>query len=140
MVALKSNTNPCPGIQDTSSPAELALLNHLRFVAMACRTKPQTNLFEACALLQAGAHAAKEAHAEALMRCLSEAFGKPARLYAPGTVERTFDELWLLQLAVACVRGDTLSQCFLLNSRVAFENRRLVRFLVGQIAESFDLN
>ena len=121
-------------------PEAWAFLNHLRFVAMACRVKPRTDLFEACALLKVERSESRDAHAEALMRCLSEAFGKPARLFAPGTSEQTFDEQWLMRLGIACGRGDEDSARFLLNSRVAFENRRLVRFLIGRIAEYFFLN
>ena len=121
-------------------PEAWAFLNHLRFVAMACRVKPRTDLFEACALLKVERSASRDAHAEALMRCLSEAFGKPARLFAPGTTEQTFDEQWLMRLGMACGQSDEDSVRFLLSSRVAFENRRLVRFLIGRIAECFSLN
>jgi len=121
-------------------PEAWAFLNHLRFVAMECRVKPRTDLFEACALLKVERSASRDAHAEALMRCLSEAFGKPARLFAPGTTEQTFDEQWLMRLGMACGQSDEDSVRFLLSSRVAFENRRLVRFLIGRIAECFSLN
>ncbi|MEL7107595.1 MAG: hypothetical protein AAGM21_16870 [Pseudomonadota bacterium] len=121
-------------------PETWAFLNHLRFVAMECRVKPRTDLFEACALLKVERSASRDAHAEALMRCLSEAFGKPARLFAPGTTEQTFDEQWLMRLGMACGEGDEDSARFLLSSRVAFENRRLVRFLIGRIANCFSLN
>ena len=120
--------------------AALAFLNHLRFVSMGCRAMPRTDLFEACALLKVDRSASRDAHAQALMRCLPEAFGKPSRLFAPGTAELTFDEQWLMRLAMACAGGDEDSQRFLLTSRVAFENRRFVRFLVSQIAECFPLN
>lgn len=116
-------------------PDAWAFLNHLRLVAMTCRVKPKTDLFEACALLKVERSASRDAHAEALMRCLSEAFGKQARLFAPGTVEQTFDEQWLMRLGMACRQGDKDSARFLLSSRVAFEHRRLVRFLIGRIAE-----
>lgn len=118
----------------------MSYLNHLRFAAMQCRAKPRTDLFEACALLKVEKSASRDAYADALMRCLSEALGKPARLFAPGTTELTFDEQWLLALGQACVRGDEDSQRFLLSSRVGFQNRRLVRFLVGQIADCFALD
>lgn len=121
-------------------PEAWAFLNHLRFVAMECRVKPRTDLFEACALLKVERSASRDAHAEALMRCLGEAFGKPARLFAPGTTEQTFDEQWLMRLGMACGQDDEDSVRFLLSSRVAFENRRLVRFLIGRIAECFSLN
>lgn len=112
-----------------------SLLNHLRFVSMECRTKPSTGLFEACALLQVDRGASSDAAAEALMRCLSEALGKQARLHAPGTQETTFDEKWLMQLGLSYLRRDEDSQRFLLESRLAPENRRLIGFLVKRIAD-----
>ncbi|MGR3504118.1 hypothetical protein [Pseudaestuariivita sp.] len=116
-----------------------AFLNHLRFVAMQCRVRRRTDLFEACALLQVEKCASREAYAEALMRCLPEALGQTARLYAPGAVEMTFDETWLLQLARSSVADDAPSVAFLLASRVAPQNRRFVKFLIARIAVSFDL-
>lgn len=140
MLPSRLSTQPEPVQAPDFSPEALAFLNHLRFVAMDCRAKPKTELFEACALLKVDRCASREAHSEALMRCLGEAFGKPARLYAAGTSEMTFDEHWLMRLGVACSRGDEDSQRFLLGSRVAHENRRLIRFLIGRIAECFSLN
>ena len=83
-----------------------AFINSLRFAAMACRAKPRTALFEACALVKVGTEASDQAHAEALMRGLREALGKPAQLYAPGTEALTFDERWLIQLGLSCNRDD----------------------------------
>lgn len=114
-------------------------LNHLRFTAMGCRSKRRTALFEACALLQVDRSACRDAHAEALMRCLNEALNKHALLYAPGTTEITFDERWLVELGRAIGREDDPSIQFLLKSRVPNEHRRLVRYLVGQISECFSL-
>jgi hypothetical protein len=129
-----------PKHADTRAEPELGMqsmrfLNHLRMVSMACRSKPRTDLFEACALLHSERSASVDAYVDALMRCLSDTLGKPAKLFAPGTLEMTFDEHWLVQLGCACGRGDLASQRFLLGSRVDFEDRRLVRFLIGRIAE-----
>ncbi|MEL7213168.1 MAG: hypothetical protein AAGK92_10930 [Pseudomonadota bacterium] len=110
----------------------------MRFVAMGCRSKPRADLFEACALLQTTRGATQEAYAEALMRCLGEAVGKPVRLHAPGVTELSFDEAWLVQLGIASARGDAASLSFLLQSRVALPHRRLVAFLIKQISECFD--
>lgn len=122
------------------APGSLGYLNHLRFVAMKCRVKPRTDLFHACALLHATRDASRDAYAEALMRCLAEALGQPARLLAPGTAEKTFDEHWLVQLGRACTAADEGSIRFLLTSRVAKENQRLVRFLVTRISECFSMD
>lgn len=121
------------------SAEAFAFLNHLRFVSMSCRSKPRADLFKACALLHATRCASREAHAEALMRCLNEALGKSARLFAPGTIEMSFDETWLVQLGQAIARQDEASVAFLLKSRVLPEHRRLIRFLVGRISEFFSL-
>jgi len=106
---------------------------------MECRAKPRTGLLEACAPIRPGRVAAEEAYSEALMRCLREALGKPPQIHGPGTPTLTFDEHWLIQLGTACSRGDLDSRLFLLGSRVAFENRRLVGYLVGEIASAFAL-
>lgn len=122
------------------SAGEFGFLNYLRFTAMQCRAKPRTDLFEACALLHGSQSASQEAHAEALMRCLNGALRRSARLCAPGTAEITFDESWLVQLGRATAQHDEASLRFLLASRVAHENRRLIRFLVARVSECFNLN
>ena len=111
------------------------LLNQLRFVAMDCRSKPRADLFEACALLQVSGNATQQAYAEALIRCLPEALGKPAKLFAPGVDEISFDEAWLLQLNGTIAAGDEASFAFLLRSRVAPPHRRLTGFLVRHISD-----
>ena len=123
---------PCAPLSDTDA----ARLDELRRVAMTCRARPRADLFEACALLQVTPAATRAAHAEALLRCLHEALGQPARLHAPGADELTFDERWLLELCRAAARGDTASTAFLLGRRVGAAHRRLVRYLVSRIAST----
>lgn len=135
---LATDARPVPQQRQVSDPA-FAYLNFLRFMSMSCRAKPRTDLFQACALLHASRSASREAHAEALMRCLAEALAKQPRLLAPGTVEMSFDENWLVQLGEAIAQEDDGSIAFLLKSRVLPEHRRLVRFLVGRISECFPL-
>ena len=115
----------------------LVFLRHLRSVFMTCRPMAKTSLFEACALLHGNPDVAQQAFAEALMRCLGEALSKKVHLYAPGAKETTFDENWLVGLGLAWSRGDEASFDFLINSRVRPENRRLMRYLVSQVAEQF---
>lgn len=122
------------------TPEASVLLNHLRLTFMACRAKPRTDLFEACALLHVNRFQSLDAHAEALMRCLGAALGQSPRLHGPGSAELTFDEAWLVELAQASARADTDSLTFLLQSRVKREHRRLVGFLISNIARCFDLN
>lgn len=137
MVPLKLDVQPQTDRTPTTDPKSTAFLNHLRFVSMGCRSKPRTDLFKACALLHTDPDSTRSAHAEALMRCLNEALGKPARLHAPGVDEISFDEAWLVQLHAACCRQDNASLTFLLTSRVAQKHRRMVSFLIRQISECF---
>ncbi|WP_223274949.1 hypothetical protein [Tateyamaria sp. syn59] len=135
---LATEPHGAPPVRPVSDGA-FAFLNQLRFMSMTCRSKRRTDLFEACALLHVTRSASQEAHAEALMRCLAQALDKQPRLHAPGTIEMTFDETWLLQLGQAIASADEGSVAFLLKSRVLPEHRRLIRFLVGRISEYFSL-
>lgn len=119
-------------------PVATTLLNHLRFTALACRVKPRTDLFEACALLQTTRDLTVQSYAEALTRCLHQAIGQPPRFHAPGTPEMTWDEAWLVSLTHALAIGDEHSTAFLIRSRVARDHQRLIRFLVSQIARHFE--
>ena len=119
------------------APKVAGFLNHLRFVAMNCRAKPRADLFEACALLRVSRDATQHPYAEALMRCLPEALGKPVKTFAPGVVELSFDERWLLQIGRAAAEDDETSLAFLLRSRVAPQHRRMIGFLIRQITDGF---
>ena len=112
-------------------------LNHLRFVALRCRTRARADMFKACALLSSDNTQSIRAHAEALALCLNEALSKRAVFFRPGTPELSFDEAWLVQLASALRRGDEHSVRFLLHSRVRPEHHRNMRFLVSRISEQF---
>ncbi|MEM6566692.1 MAG: hypothetical protein AAF665_19735, partial [Pseudomonadota bacterium] len=92
-----------------------------------------------CALLAVDRTQSIKAHAEALMSCLSQALGKQAVLYRPGTEERSFDETWLLRLAASLVGGDEASAAFLLHSRIDRVHHRHIRFLLSRISEQFRL-
>ena len=141
MVPLRLERPHADPTNDAAISAEAtAFVQVVRLAAMACRVKPRADLFEACALLHVSKAKSSAAHAEALVLCLREALGKPARFFAPGEREMTFDESWLAQLAMSFLRGDQSSHRFLLGSRVARENRRLVSFLVGQIVEHISKN
>ncbi|MEM7752607.1 MAG: hypothetical protein AAF230_04280 [Pseudomonadota bacterium] len=119
---------------------ETGFLNHLRFVALGCRAQARTDLFEACALLTTIRSQSLRAHAEALMLCLSQALGKQAIFFRPGVDEHSFDEDWLLRLSRALAEGDEASATFLLQSRVAKEHHRHIRFLLGRICRQFPLS
>lgn len=138
MSLLQLQASTAPSLTPDARREAPTLLNFLRFTALSCRAKPRTDLFHACALLHVSRSRSLEAHAEALMRCLNDAVGKNLRFHAPGTAEMSFDEAWLVQLSDALLRDDDASASFLLRSRVLPEHRRLVGFLIGRIARSFD--
>lgn len=139
MVALRLPNSKGDGAAEALPEEAAEYLNHLRFVALSCRTKRQTKLFEACALLHADQNASRVAYTEALMRCLHEATGARTKLFAPGSKEMTFDERWLVELGFAIGRADENSITFLLQSRVRPEHQRLTRFLVTKVSEAFQL-
>lgn len=120
-------------------PEEMNFLNHLRVMALSCRVKSRSNLFHACALISADPQSTREAHAEALIRCLSEAMDRRPVMLRTGSSEVSFDEAWLIRLAKSLAGNDTDSAAFLLGSRIKPAERRHIRFLVGRISDCFAL-
>lgn len=120
-------------------PEEMNFLNHLRVMALSCRVKRKSDLFHACALISTDPQSSREAHAEALMRCLSQAMNRRPVMLRTGSTEVSFDEAWLIRLAKSLARKDTDSAAFLLGSRIDPAHRRNIRFLVGRISDCFAL-
>lgn len=128
---------PNPGRDSDPPPfgeATLRVLNHLRLVALGCRSAARQDLFKACALLAIEKDRARATHAEALVRALPEALGRAPRLMRPGVAEVSFDEAWLLRLVGAAATDDGASVEFLLRSRVCAPQRRNIGFLVHSLA------
>ncbi|MEM8579992.1 MAG: hypothetical protein AAGF50_02190 [Pseudomonadota bacterium] len=141
MTALRMGKDPVRAVAPyMPSDEERRFLNLLRLVGRDCRAKARADLFQACATLSVDSSAAKMAHAEVLMRCLSQALEKTPIFYRPGEQSLSFDEAWLLQLASAIARGDTDSRTFLLHSRIVPHARRNCAFLVSAIVDQFSLN
>lgn len=120
-------------------PEARDLLNHLRLMSLQCRTAARTDLFKACAVLSCAPGVARNAHAEVLMKCLSQTLGKVPVLYRPGVDEVSFDEAWLLRAATSAARGDWDSFRFLLTSRVPRHAQRQLGFLIIRVSERFSL-
>lgn len=112
-----------------------AFIEYLRVTALDCRASARTDLFRACALLAVEKPKAREAHAQVLMKTLSEILETKPRLYRPGVTELSFDETWLISLARAVRAEDGASAAFLLRSRVPQHARRKMLFLMSMIAE-----
>ncbi|MFY9239539.1 MAG: hypothetical protein WAO78_11835 [Roseovarius sp.] len=119
--------------------AGLALINHLRVVGLRCRAAREGAPLESCALIGARDAAARAVHAETLMRALPNALGRAPVLYRPGSVELSFDEAWILQLAHSLAACDMPSAEFLLRSRVPLHARRGLSFLLRSVSEHFSL-
>ncbi|MEO0680028.1 MAG: hypothetical protein AAF192_06400 [Pseudomonadota bacterium] len=126
---------PAPGVGD---PAEAfrPRLNRLRLHAARCRASARLDLFRACARLSADRGAASQAHAEALVRGLAQAFGRPPIFYRPGADPLSDDEAWLLRALDRAAAGDHASLAFLLHTRAAPAHRRALGFLIGNVARA----
>lgn len=113
-------------------------LNRLRVISLGCRAAAQTDLFRACALLSCKVETARDAHAQALLKCLRQAIGKTPVFYRPGTQHLSFDEAWLMQALIAVRAGDGDSLAFLIRSRVPVMYQRHIAFLLKGIAAQSD--
>lgn len=142
MHAVRFNTSECvdpapsPGLSEHS----LRIINHLRLVALGCRSSARVDLDQACALLLANPADANMRHAEILVRGYKQAVVKRAVFYRPGTSELSFDEAWLGRLFEALEREDDDSFRFLIQSRVPRWTRRNLAYLVHSISEQFRKN
>lgn len=120
------------------SKSERALLNHLRLIALKCRSAAREDLFEACRLLSSEETNSLDAHATALVKCLEEALGKRPKLLRPGLEKLTFDEAWLMRLLNSARIKDDPSFLFLLTSRVSAAQRHNLAFLLRAVAHRND--
>lgn len=126
-----------PARRDWLSVAEREILNHVRFVALNCRSAARTDLFKACATLAIDKPTARVAHVETFVKCLSQATGKSPVFYRPGVENLSFDEAWMMRLVRACQTEDGDSFRFLLHSRVVPQARRNLGFLISAMSDQF---
>ena len=122
-----------PGLSDRA----MRIINHLRLVALRCRSAARVDLDQACALLLADPADAKMRHAETLMRGFRQAVATRPVFFRPGTDELSFDEAWLGRLFEAVENGDDDSFRFLIQSRVPRWTQRNLAFLIRSISEEF---
>ena len=135
-MALALHVERCPAAEPPAFPdAVMTTLSEIRMTALACRSAARTDIFEACALLATTRGAARDAYCQALVRCLEQALGRAPVFFRPDVVQMSFDEAWLSRLMETVRRGDEDSLAFLLRSRVGVPHRRLLGYLIGQIAE-----
>ena len=112
-------------------------LNRLRWVTRRCRASARLDLFHACAVLSTDRDVADTAHAEVLMKGLSQALGKMPVFFRPGVQDISFDEAWLLRIFDAMSRDDDPSLLFLLRSRVHPAACRNLSYLIRSVSERF---
>lgn len=136
-LALRLDTAALPEPQPASRAAH-ATLTRLRMAMLGCRTAARLDLFEACTLLDSDGGEAAGAYAAALVRTLGQALGRAPRIHAPGSVEASFDEEWLVRLIERARAGDDASVAFLIGRRVPREKRRSVAFLISGLAARLD--
>ncbi|MCE8005436.1 hypothetical protein [Aestuariivita sp.] len=132
--------NPQSNLPVALTMAERDLLNHLRMTALRCRSAARADLFEACALLSTDRNRARNAHADALMRCIGSALNTRPIFFRPGEAEISFDERWLVSLARAHATKDEASFTFLMASRVDKWAIRNLGFLIRRITDTFSLD
>lgn len=130
---LQNVRNEHPGTPDLPQ-AWLDVLNNVRMMALGCRAAAYTDLFKACALLSTKQNTARDAHAQALLRCLRQAVGRSSVFYRPGSVTLSFDEAWLMRAIMAAHSGDSDSFAFLIRSRVLAHHQRSTAFLITGMA------
>lgn len=130
---LRLDQTPAPD-PNTADATAMGLLNHLRLVALECRSAARTDLFEACALLSTDKETSANAFSAALIKSLPQALGLRPRLLRPGVQELSFDERWLVALLTAARAGDDDSFTFLLRSRVRSEAQRNMGYLIASCA------
>ncbi|SOH94827.1 hypothetical protein SAMN06273572_105253 [Monaibacterium marinum] len=105
----------------------------LRITALQCRAGRRTELWQACRVLSP--HGPVEPFAQILVATLSEALGREPVFYAPRTLQRSFDESWLLRLLERRMAGDTASVEHLIRARVQAQSQRYFRMLICGLAD-----
>ncbi|WP_299082391.1 hypothetical protein [uncultured Ruegeria sp.] len=128
---------PCAPSSPRMTGRSLRIINHLRLVALECRSASRVDLDHACALLLADPADAQMRHAETLMRGFRQAVCKRPVFYRPGTADLSFDEAWLGRLFEAIEQEDKDSFRFLIQSRVPRWTQRNLAFLIRSISEQF---
>lgn len=127
---------PSPVLGDNA----LQIINHLRLVALQCRSQARLDLNQACALLLANPADAQLRHAETLMRGYRQAVSQRPVFFRPGAEELSFDEAWLGRLFEAVENRDDDSFSFLIKSRVPRWTQRNFAYLIRSISEQFHRN
>ncbi|MEM1073736.1 MAG: hypothetical protein AAF665_09540 [Pseudomonadota bacterium] len=115
----------------------MSIINHLRLVALRCRSAARVDMDQACALLMANPADSQMRHAETLMRGFRQAVGRRPVFHRPGTSDLSFDEAWLGRLFEAVERSDDDSFRFLIKSRVPRWTQRNLAYLVRSISDQF---
>ncbi|MEL6913116.1 MAG: hypothetical protein AAFP13_01315 [Pseudomonadota bacterium] len=110
------------------------LLNRVRFLAQKCRAEARLDLAVACAAIHACPERSLDAVATSMVRVLAEAVDGHVSFRAPGAVDMSFDEEWLLRLVDRAIARDTVSVEFLLRRRVPRHNHHAFRSIIRAVS------
>ena len=112
-----------------------ATLVMLRVLMRQCRAKARMEVVTACALLHQRPSHLAQAYADALLRTLAQALPSGFVVLAPQSLDRSFDESWLMALMDTISRDDHASTTFLLRARLPQPYRRNVGWLAAQMQD-----
>lgn len=132
--ALRHTVPPFSPPVPVHAGSTLDILTEVRQAALSCRTAARTDVFKACALLSTVQNEARTAFANAFVRCLEQALGTAPVFFRPGVSELSFDEAWVASALRAVQSEDDASFTFLIHTRVPFEHRRSISFLIHGLA------
>ena len=89
-------------------------------------------------MLKAYEEAALSAYVETLVRGLPAALQRVVKFHNPGNDDLSFDEAWLVRTIQCHMLNDGNSLAFLLNSRVRYEVRPHLMYLIEKISRCLD--
>lgn len=111
------------------------LLQYIRSRAVRAQLAPRVEPFRFCALIEATPDNTADVFADALLKVLPRALGRPMLIRRPCASSASFDEVWLVGLIMSRRRSDHASVIFGLQARVSKAYRRSLAFLVTGLAE-----
>lgn len=118
----------------------MPLLNRLRFLAISCRAMARVDMFQACQLLSDDVDEVQDSFAQMFVRVVNQATKSKFIFLAPGSIETSFHEDWLLRCFERLIAQDTDSYKFLTNSRVHKSHQSVFHALLLGVLENTKRN
>lgn len=111
----------------------LSKMRPIRHLLRDCRAAGRIEGHQICAAVACRTALEQSEISISLMQILRDEWGQAPVIFHPNAKLASFDEVWLLSLADAQVRGDAESAAFLLCSRLPRHAHRTVLTLVSQL-------